>query len=223
MLRPACVAEKTPGALELGLRRLDEVGGAADHRRRERLQRLHHLAAGVARGDVLAGGEHRQRLAPALARLAGAGRARAPARAPGRPPPRRRRRSSHSRCSSAPRSRTTAMCSRTASGTTNFASGIQAQRLLRRAHLGLAERRAVRLGGVDRVRRRDRRCGCGGRSATAAPPRPCAAARAPRSASRSSESSTCWTCQPYASKRLPLSSVVNESDVVPSIVMWLSS
>ena len=33
-----------PGALEFGLRRLDEVGGAADHRRRERLQRLHHLA-----------------------------------------------------------------------------------------------------------------------------------------------------------------------------------
>ena len=50
-----------------------------------------------------------------------------------------------------------------------------------------------------------------------------AAASAPRSASRSSESSTCWTCQPYASKRLPLSSVVNVSDVVPSIVMWLSS
>ena len=65
MLRPACVAEKTPGALELGLRRLDEVGGAADHRRRERLERLHHLLAGVARGDLLAGREHRQRLEPA--------------------------------------------------------------------------------------------------------------------------------------------------------------
>jgi hypothetical protein len=46
---------------------------------------------------------------------------------------------------------------------------------------------------------------------------------ASRSASRSSESSTCWTCQPYASKRAPWSSPSNEIDVVPSIVMWLSS
>ena len=42
------------GALELRLRRLDEVGRAADHRRRERLDRLHHLLAGVARGHPLA-------------------------------------------------------------------------------------------------------------------------------------------------------------------------
>ena len=57
------------GSLELGLRRLDEVGGAADHRRGERLQRLHHLPAGIAGRDLLAGREHRQRLAPALTRL----------------------------------------------------------------------------------------------------------------------------------------------------------
>ncbi len=50
-----------------------------------------------------------------------------------------------------------------------------------------------------------------------------AAAIACSSAATSSESSTCWTCQPCASKRLPLSSVVYESEVVPSIVMWLSS
>ena len=51
----------------------------------------------------------------------------------------------------------------------------------------------------------------------------CAARIASSSAATSSESSTDWTCQPCASKRLPLSSVVYESEVVPSIVMWLSS
>ena len=58
-------------ALELGLRRLDEVGGAADHRRGKRLDRLHHLLARIARGDWLAGRELRQRLGPAGPRLAG--------------------------------------------------------------------------------------------------------------------------------------------------------
>ena len=36
MLRPAQRSREEAAALELGLRRLDEVGGAADHRRRRR-------------------------------------------------------------------------------------------------------------------------------------------------------------------------------------------
>ena len=59
------------GALELRLRRLDEIGGSSDHRRRERLDRLHHLLAGVAGGHPLPGRELRQRLDPAGPRLAG--------------------------------------------------------------------------------------------------------------------------------------------------------
>jgi hypothetical protein len=50
-----------------------------------------------------------------------------------------------------------------------------------------------------------------------------AAAVASARASRSSESETCWTCQPWASKRLPLSSRSKEIAVVPSMVMRLSS
>ncbi len=56
-------------ALELGLRRLDEVGGSTDQGRRERLQRLHHLPAGIARGHLLAGRKHRQGIAPAVSWL----------------------------------------------------------------------------------------------------------------------------------------------------------
>ena len=122
------------------------------------------------------------------------------------------RRSSHSRCSSAPRSRDDGHVLAHRVGDGERRVGIEAQRLLRRAHLGLAERRAVRL---RRCRPRSapgRRCACGGRSATAAPPRPAPRRARRASASRSSASSTCWTCQPYASKRLPLSSVVKVSD-----------
>ena len=50
----------------------------------------------------------------------------------------------------------------------------------------------------------------------------CAFEIAARSAARSFTSATDWTCQPSASKRFARSSV-NEIDVVPSIVMWLSS
>ena len=51
----------------------------------------------------------------------------------------------------------------------------------------------------------------------------CAARVARSIASTSSESAIDWTCQPCASKRFALSSVVKVSAVVPSIVMWLSS
>ena len=57
-----------PAALELGLRGLDQVCGAADQGRREVLERLHHRLPGVARRDLLAGLERRQRLLPAVAR-----------------------------------------------------------------------------------------------------------------------------------------------------------
>ena len=70
MLRPAWPAEKTPPPSMIGLRRLDEVGGAADHRRRVLADRVQHLPPGVAGGDLLAGLEPRQRVEPAGARPA---------------------------------------------------------------------------------------------------------------------------------------------------------
>ena len=51
----------------------------------------------------------------------------------------------------------------------------------------------------------------------------CAARVARSIAATSSESAIDCTCQPCASKRFALSSVVKVSAVVPSIVMWLSS
>ena len=204
MLRPACVAEKTPAPSNSVLFDSTRSADAADHRRRERLQRLHHLAAGVTRRDLLAGREHRQRLAPALARLAAQVELALARPASGtRVRPGGRARSSHSRCSSAPRSATTAMCSRTSSETANVRVGIEAHRLLGRARP--RPRRAARRA-PSRCRPRSapgRRCGSAatisdGRSSSAF-----AAASAASSASRSSASSTCWTCQPYASKRCP--------------------
>ena len=50
-----------------------------------------------------------------------------------------------------------------------------------------------------------------------------ASANAARSAPRSFGSATCCTCQPFASKRAPVSSRSKLKAVVPSIVMWLSS
>ncbi len=50
-----------------------------------------------------------------------------------------------------------------------------------------------------------------------------AASIAASSAARSFASSTCCTCQPCASSRAPRSSTVNETEVVPSIVIRLSS
>ncbi len=51
---PGPAIREETAALELGLRRLDEIGGAADHRRHGVLERLHHLLPGVAGGDLLA-------------------------------------------------------------------------------------------------------------------------------------------------------------------------
>ena len=124
MLRPGVRRGEDAAALELGLRRLDEVGGAADHRRRVALERLHHLRAGVARRDLLARLELRQRLDPARPRLAGVHLVPVLAQAPGTSPTTRRASAAtppRARC----RARVTFMCSRTSSGTTNFSSGSQ--------------------------------------------------------------------------------------------------
>ncbi len=115
------------------------------------------------------------------------------------------------------------ICSYTPSGTTKCSSGSQPRPPSSRAPRPRRAGSRVRLRGVDRVRRRDsamceRTMIMDGRSVTS-----CAAAIAARSASRSLTSATFWTCQPCASKRACLSSRVKERDVVPSIVMWLSS
>ena len=67
---PGVRSREDPGARELGLRRLDQIRVAADHRRGERPDRLHDGLARVARSHVLAGREDGQRLPPALARFA---------------------------------------------------------------------------------------------------------------------------------------------------------
>ena len=99
-------------AVELGLRGLDEVGRAADHRRRERLERLHHGLARVARGDVLAGRELGQRLDPAVARAAALRPGPSRRERRGRPAPRPRTAPSHSRWSGR-RARAWRPCART--------------------------------------------------------------------------------------------------------------
>ena len=109
--------------LELGLRRLDEVGGAADHRRRERPERLHHRLAGVARRDLLAGREHGQRVEPARRAARPRGRARARRATSGCAAAQAASRASHAAWAAAPRSATPAMCARTSSETANVASG----------------------------------------------------------------------------------------------------
>ncbi len=135
-------------ALELGLRRLDEVGGAADHRRRERLERLHHLARRRRgsrrprpRGNTGSASRQPSRGSPRRSSSRSARERRGTPRPGGEP-----RLPLALRL--APRSATTAMCSRTSSETANVASGSKPERLLRRPHLVLAERGAVRLGGV---------------------------------------------------------------------------
>ena len=112
------------------------------------------LRAGVARRDLLAGREHGQRLAPALARLAAQVELALPRELRERCRPRRRGGPPTRAAARRRARRTTAMCSRTASETANVASGSKPIDLLRRADLGLAERGAVRLRRVDRVRRR---------------------------------------------------------------------
>ena len=56
---PDPAAREEPAADELGVRRLDEVGGAADHRRHGVLERLHDGLAGRARRELFAGLERR--------------------------------------------------------------------------------------------------------------------------------------------------------------------
>ena len=138
-------------AFELGLVRLDEVGRAADHRRGEGLEGLHDLLAGIARRDVRAGREHRERLEPAVARLpdevelALCGNVRmggCPGGEPGLPVRSRLRPALGDTCHVRPHL--------VRDGERHV--GIEAEHLLRRADLGLAERRTVRLRGVDRVR-----------------------------------------------------------------------
>ena len=205
-----------PAAFEVRVRRFDEVAGAADHRGNRRRERLHDLPAGGTRGELLAGLELRQ------LPLADAAR-------PGGVPPLARR----------PGTRPTSRQSgvpfvfelRAALGAVHMRVdlvrhvevlvGVPAERLLRRRDLLGAERAAVRLRGVDRVRRTERdvaadddhrrtrglRLRRGDRRAQGVEVvdvrRAARASRAPRSARRRSS--------------------VNEIDVVPSIVMWLSS
>ncbi len=114
------------------------------------------------------------------------------------------------------------MCSRTASGTTNVASGSKpSTSFVRRTSAsprGEPWAFAVSTASGAGYAMCERSTTSDGRAASSR-----AAANAARSASRSFGSSTCWTCQPYASNRLPLSSVVKLIVVEPSIVMWLSS
>ena len=139
------------GALELGLRRLDEIRCAADHRRREGLQRLHHRLAGVAAGDRLAGRELRQRLDPARPRLAGA------IGVPLLLQPRERLRPALEPLLplllplDPLRAHVHVLVDLGCD--VEVLVRIEPERLLRRRDLRLAERRAVRLGGVDRLRR----------------------------------------------------------------------
>ena len=58
---------RPPPPLNSRLRGLDEIGGAADHRRREALERLHHLRARVTGRDLLARSNIGQRLDPSPA------------------------------------------------------------------------------------------------------------------------------------------------------------
>ena len=116
------------------------------------------------------------------------------------------RRSSQAARAAAPRSRDAGHVLAHGVGHDERRVRVEAEHLLRRA--APRPRRAARRA-PSPCRSRwapGRRCASAGRSATAAPSSARAAANAARSASRSFGSSTCWTCQPYASNRLPLSS-----------------
>ena len=157
-------------ALELRLRRLDEIRGAADHRRREVLDRVHHLGAGVARGDVLAGGEVGQRVDPAGPRLAGVHLVPvlAQLRILRRPrvellratPPRARCRARCGSCARSPRRGRRRSCP-DPSRAPPSSRAPRPRRAARRAPSPCRPRAARRS-----------RCGCGRRSATAAPSLP---------------------------------------------------
>ncbi len=138
-------------SLELGLRGLDEVGGAADQRGRERLQRLHHRLARVPRRDVLARREDRQRLAPPLARRPRQVELALPRQVRVRIGPGGVARLPLPLQLCAPLGHDRHVGShlvRDGEGRV----GVEAHPLLGRAHLGVAERRAVRFRGVDGVR-----------------------------------------------------------------------
>ena len=130
-------------ALELGLRRLDEVGRAADHRRHEGLEGLHDLLARIARGHVLPGGELRQDVGVPRARparvhllpvLALRGERRRPALEPRLP----------LLLELDPLVDPVHVLAHLVRDD-EVLIGVPAERLLGRAHLVLAERRAVRL------------------------------------------------------------------------------
>ena len=143
-------------ALELRLRRLDEVGGAADHRRREALERLHHLRAGVARRDA-----PRPARTPAAPRPSPAAACRcapgpSPRAGPGTSPHHAESFFCHCLLERDAAVDLTFMCSRTSSGTTNFLSGSQpsATFVARTSSSPSGEPCALR--GVDGVRRAER-------------------------------------------------------------------
>ena len=123
-----------------------EVGRAAHQVGHGVHQRLQRLPRGVARGEPRPGGEIRQRSVPTVgelpashcsnARTVRADRAAA-------------RRACHSPCARRPpRARPLACASSASAGTKNGGSSGQPRIGLRRRDLGLAQRRAVRLGGV---------------------------------------------------------------------------
>ena len=184
-----------------GLRRLDQVRRAAEHRRPELGERRHRLLPGRARRDLLAGLEPRQRLAPALAQLA------LPGQVPvGWPSPRTLRATAsisftcHSRCASAPASRSD-MCSYTRSSTQNFLSGSKpiTSLVARTSSSPSAEPCDLAVSTAFGAGKRDVRAHLDERRPILVFPRR-RRARA-SSSSTSSESSTRCTCQPSASKR----------------------
>ena len=224
-LRPACTRENSPAALEHRLRRLDEVGRAADHRRRVLGEAPPSPSGRPSACAIFSpASKRRQRLAPAVAQLA---RAR---RGPSRRP------SSGKRLAPgvealAPRACCAARAARRA--------GTCARRRARRPRSARRDRspsppwcartssspsgRAVRLGGVDRVRRR-----VGDVRADRDERRPLAFPRAPRSSAASSASSPRSPRPAARASRRPARragwfSPSKEIEVVPSIVMWLSS
>ena len=204
-------AEKSAAAVELRLRRLDEVGRAAEHRRRERLERLHHLLAGVARRDASPASN-----SGSASSQPGRG---SPGRAPGPSP-----RAAPGRPRSSARSASRHSCSRLDAA-------------LRLGHVLAHRRRARRSARRDPSRAPPSSRAPRPRRAASRAPSPCRLAcgagrrcgvrttmsdgrsvsrlrrveRPPRARRGPPTSSTCCTCQPYASKRLPTSSVVNES------------
>ena len=153
MLRPACVAEKTPAPSNSVF--VDSTRSAAP----PTIVGVNGFSACIT-----------FRPASRVATSSPAGKTGSASRQPSRGSPRRSSsrsrassgkapaqaasRSSHSRCSSAPRSRNDGHVLAHGVGDREGRVGVEAHRLLRRADLGLAERGAVRLGRVDRMRRR---------------------------------------------------------------------